>query len=432
MKLSMKEYLKNRIRSLPMLVSYIGKTRYFYKRYLKNHYLKDYYIHPKVKLSQLATVNNNSFFGYYNISPFNSKDELIFGQVETSHARGSKKEALKLVYQNKDEQIIIGQSQAWNWQQGCMLQWYAESDDTVIYNDYISIKNSYCSILKNIKSGESKKIEKPIYSVANSGKFALTLNFDRLALMRPDYGYFNRNVLWNDLPEDDEDGIWYVDLILDKSKLIISLDQLKNFQPVESMKGARHKVNHIDISPSGKRFMFLHRWIGPQGRFTRLITANSSDGSDLFKIAGDTMVSHNCWWGDNDIISFCNIEDDRDRYVQFVDKKENTKIIGDDVFHHDGHPSVSPNGIWMLTDDYPDRSRFSSLYLYNLENEQNILLGKFFQPLEFIGEKRIDLHPKWNLDGNSISIDSGHSGRRKMYILDISSILSDNKSLRNG
>ena len=33
------------------------------------------------------------------------------------------------------------------------------------------------------------------------------------------------------------------------------------------MVNSKHKVNHIDIAPDGKRFMFIHRWIGPKGDF---------------------------------------------------------------------------------------------------------------------------------------------------------------------
>ena len=45
--------------------------------------------------------------------------------------------------------------------------------------------------------------------------------------------------------------------------------------------------------------MFLHRWIGPQGRFHRLMTANCRDGSDLFFLTGIELVSHNCWMTDS-------------------------------------------------------------------------------------------------------------------------------------
>ena len=401
--------------------------KYFIKRYIIKRALHNIYLHPDSELIKVSkTIKKQSFFGYYNISPLNSAGDILFGQVGTNETRGSVVEKLSIRLKTSNNFIKeIGSSKAWNWQQGCMLQWFASSEYSIIYNDYSTKDNSYIAKIRNIASSEERIIHKPIYSVANSGKFALTLNFDRLTLMRPDYGYFNRNVNWNDLPSDSEDGIWFINLDKNTSNLIITLEQLKNFQPISTMDGAKHKVNHIDISPNGIRFMFLHRWVGPQGRFMRLLTANCIDGSDLYHLTGNEMVSHNCWWGNDNIISFCRLNDGRNRYVHFKDRKGYVGIIGNNEFNRDGHPSVSPDGRWMLTDDYPDTSRFSGLYLLDLKNNKKYNIGKFYQPLKYKGEKRIDLHPKWSPDGKSISIDSGHKGTRQQYVLDLSEYYLD-------
>ena len=64
----------------------------------------------------------------------------------------------------------------------CMLQWFGNSDESVIYNDY-STKTIYISQKSEILVQMKRIVHKPIYSVAKTGKFALTLNFERLALM---------------------------------------------------------------------------------------------------------------------------------------------------------------------------------------------------------------------------------------------------------
>jgi hypothetical protein len=418
--------IKKIVRSFPLLFNTLIFFKYVYNRFLINQLLKDFYTDKNISINSISTsLNSNTFFGYYNISPFNTKGEILFGQIKTNNIRGSLIEKLSIRLKSGNGIIKeINSSNAWNWQQGCMLQWFGNSDESIIYNDYSTKDDLYIAKIQNIVTNEEQVLNKPIYSVAKSGKFALTLNFDRLALMRPDYGYFNRNIDWDDLPSDSEDGIWNLDIEKNNSSLIITLEQLKNFHPVSTMEGARHKVNHIDISPDGKRFMFLHRWIGPQGRFMRLFTANCNNGGDLFHVTGNEMVSHNCWLGNNGIISFCKLPDGRNRYAHFKDKTGLIGIIGENDFSRDGHPSVSADGRWMLTDDYPDTSRFSGLYLYDLKNNKRYILGKFFQPLKFKKEKRIDLHPKWSTDGKHISIDSGHNGKRNMYILNIEKIIN--------
>ena len=104
-------------------------------------------------------------------------------------------------------------------------------------------------------------------------------------------------------------------------------------------------------------------------------------------------------------------------YFKFVDKTDKVNFFSEKFPTVDGHPSISPCGNWIITDTYPDKARFSSLFLYNINNDEIIKIGSFYQPLRYKKEIRIDLHPKWNPDGKSIFFESGHQGRRKLFIL---------------
>ena len=96
-------------------------------------------------------------------------------------------------------------------------------------------------------------------------------------------------------------GFLELSLKTNKSNLLISIYDLIKYKHCSSMDGAKHKVNHIMISPDGKRFMFMHRWLTKHGkRIDRLLISDSVSG--IFKIiADDEMVSH-CSWKDNDTI----------------------------------------------------------------------------------------------------------------------------------
>lgn len=399
----MRRNLKN------LLLKIYRDIRYYYNRYIVSHRWRN--SKTNFPLSKIFSCEN-SFFGYYNLSPENSKGEVIAGSVKNEDDSND----YLLLCSTMD--TSFAKTEAWNWQQGAMLQWSKKSDQIVFYNVFID--GEYKAVKFNIDKSEIVKIfPKPIYSISADESFYLSLNFERLTIMRPDYGYFCRkqsNIPMLDLAED---GIWHICTDTLKSSLIISLQQLYDLKPSDTMKGANHKVNHIDISPDGRRFMFLHRWIGPAGRYTRLITADS-DGKNLFILNGDKMTSHSCWQDNSHIISFCHTEIFGNAYVRFKDQTDNVELISSKLPVVDGHPSVSPDGEWMCTDSYPKFDRFSKLYLYHFKTDKIIPAGSFFQPRCYLNTKRIDLRPKWNWSGSKVYFESGHSGRRELYAIDVS------------
>src|SRR5699024_476870 len=120
----------------------------------------------------------------------------------------------------------------WNLQQGCMVQWLGpDFNKKIIYNDMIDKK--YISIIYDIETKEQKVIDRPIYSVSKDGKKAVSVNFSRLHRLRPGYGYANLPDETKDMYHPSDDGIWYMDLEKNTSKLIISLEDITKINPNE-------------------------------------------------------------------------------------------------------------------------------------------------------------------------------------------------------
>lgn len=415
----MKSLLKQ---NLLLRESYIY-IRYIVYRYLIKFSFKRFKVLNNTKLSDISlNKDDSSFFGYYNIIPINEKNDILFCSTITNKTRGSKYEPINICIYKHNSTKTIYKSKAWNWQQGCMLQWYPKNRNNILLNDYDSEKEIYISKIIDNAGKTLKSFDLPINYVSNCGKYALCLNYDRLSLLRPDYGYFNKKEL--NIPSDDKDGIWYLDLNNGDKKLIVTYTDLKRISYNETMKGAVHKINHIDINPSSKRFMFLHRWIGSKGRFMRLITANP-DGSEILILNGDKMTSHCTWLDDENILSFCYVKDKGTGYFKFKDFTSNVSFFSKKLPLNDGHPSISPNKRYILTDTYPDLSRMSKLYVYDIFKDNIIYLGRFYQPLKYTKEKRIDLHPKWSHNSNGVFFESGHQGKRKLYYMDISHIVNN-------
>jgi hypothetical protein len=321
------------------------------------------------------------------------------------------------------EHRCIEVSSSWNYQQGCMTQWLPSCENKeIIFNDFCD--GNLISRIVSISGDILKTIPWPIQAVHPHRKEALTLNYCRLDSLRPDYGYHVPAMNFRiDHPLND-DGIWWIDLITGEAELRLSLAQLAEFSPRKEMISARHKVNHLNYAPDGQHFVFVHRWIGPHGRFSRLFVAEANVRK-LKLLLDNRMVSHYSWEDNEHLIVWARTPEKGNRYYQINIHSGSTRVIGEGILdvHGDGHPSFSPDRRWIITDSYPNKARQQHLILFNVESTEFIEIGRFFAPWKFSGFQRCDLHPRWSPDGKFISIDSAHSGIRKSYILDVHNLV---------
>lgn len=368
----------------------------------------------------LSDGERETFFGYYDKSPVNKSNTHIIYQstaLKTSSLPSPKFPVQVILYELATHKIVARfDSCTYNWQQGTKLQWIDEFH--FIYNS-IDETNNYCSYIVNIKTLCLRKIMAPIYELDGLGN-AYSLNFDRLAVIRPDYGYFNH--LPYRLPESLwDDGIFRVDLETGDSKLFLSIEKILSCFPLLDLPTKVtiiHKVNHIMSSPSGKMFMFLHRYFIDGIKFDRLIVCDKN-AEKLKLLAADGMVSHCCWENDENIIAYLRQYQIGDKYFRINVVTGKMNVVGENIISHfgDGHPSVYGDN--MIFDTYPDKARMQTLFSYNLRENHLTVLGRFFTPLKYHDQTRCDLHPKWSFDGEKIFFDSVHSGKRVLCYINL-------------
>src|SRR5699024_12355566 len=106
---------------------------------------------------------------------------------------------------------VLGTTNTWNVQQGCMLQWLGPNySEEIIYND---LRNGeYCSIILNVQTGKEKVINFPIYSISKYGSVAQSLDFSRLHRLRKGYGYSNLKESTANEKLPDKTCVWSIDL----------------------------------------------------------------------------------------------------------------------------------------------------------------------------------------------------------------------------
>ena len=111
-----------------------------------------------------------------------------------------------------------------------------------------------------------------------------------------------------------------------------------------------------------------------------------------------------------------------------IDLKTPNKLtkLNDKLLTEDGHPQLSPNNRYLITDTYADKEKYQKLILYDLKKKKIYTLGKFKLDDYLIKNYlKYDLHPRWDNTGNLICIDSSHQGSRQSYILNIKKLIDE-------
>jgi len=370
------------------------------------------------------------WFGYYDKWQFDASSRYVLGNEVTFEHRSPKGDDEIRVGMvdtgDGDRWTDLGSTKAWNWQQGCMLQWLPGSRTDVIWNDRVD--GRFVSHVLNVKSGKKRTLAGPVYTVSPDAKQALFPDFRRLNDTRPGYGYSAVPDPRADQLTPDDTGIWRLDVGSGKMELILSYAQVAaiphSYKEAAPKAGAKHWFNHLLYSPSGKRFIFLHRWRNPgqAGFNTRLFTAGV-DGRDLYELDPYGKTSHFIWRDEEHILAWAWHPSAGDKFYLYKDKTPQVDVVGGGVMLVNGHCTYLPGNKWVLNDTYPDKARNQNVYLYEVASGKRVELGAFPSPPEYTGEWRCDTHPRFSPDGKKVCIDSPHAGGRQMFLLDVSPIV---------
>lgn len=369
----------------------------------------------------------------------------------------------------------LDKSDSFNWPQATMLQWIPGTDNKeIIFN--LSKDGRIISRIINIDSLESRDLCFPIYGITPDGKRSITLNLER-SYWTPAYHY--QSVINEECNVDvlEGDGIFSLDLNKNELVRIIDIKDVIAANHEPEFDGGVHWLEHIMISPSGTRFVFLHRFrLGRSSRRTRMLIANI-DGSDM-QVIGDSAWkrqawSHFAWSGDDAFVMYARIPKNqvvslatplnsssvsatssarnrglkaglknciravhhklfRTNYrqrrantmgYQFYSLKKDGRftydyITSEKLLQIDGHPTMLCNGKYMLTDTYSDDKSYRNLMVYNTETKKCLVLGRFYAA--FWGTPAsCDLHPKVSADETSVVIDTAYCGVHKMMVFDL-------------
>jgi len=379
---------------------------------------------------QITRGPKHHWFGYYDKLQFDPTGRFVLAnEVDFEGRSPTPDDVLKIGMvdlQDGDKWIELGETRAWNWQQGCMLQWVPGTEATIMWNDRVD--GQFVCHLMDVHTRKRRTLPHPVYTLSPDGRWGLAPDFRRLNDTRPGYGYAgiadpNRDVL---IPEDA--GIWKIDMQTGEQKLLITFKQAADFpyEPGYSA-NAKHWFNHLLFNQDGSRFIFLHRWRGvEEGKSfaTRLFTA-AADGTDLYVLDPLGKTSHFVWRDPEHVFAFAYHPSFKERFYLYKDKTREVSVVGPDLMVVNGHNTYVPgtNNEWILNDTYPDKQRLQHPYLYHVPTNRRVPLGHFYSPPEYTGEVRCDNHPRSSRDGKWAVIDSPHQDGRQMYLIDLRPIV---------
>ena len=417
----------------------------------------NYKLNKSAAIISQTTNDYDHTVGYHDISPFNkNKDNILtmhrFPLKNTDLSNNIKAE---ICLWHSRESIIekIDETDSWSWEQGSRLQWL--NCEEIIYNIKENKKNKSC--IYNINNKQKKILESPIYSLSQKNKKFLYINYSRIRHFWKNYGYeFTDKIEFERQPAND--GVYLSDFD-NNQKLVLSIEEAIDICGLKKS-NQYFFIAHPTFSPKGDKFVSLLRFINESGILISYFICTDLN-KDTHTLLAREKVSHFEWVDNDTIVVWCrNLSPkyEKIRFNKYLEKyfvssiKKILKLLKPSIqqklisthYHviklnnphklikldennltEDGHPQVSKNGRFLITDTYANKIGYQKLLLYDLIKNKTHFVGEF-KVDSYLKNKNLkyDLHPRWNHNSNKISIDSSHDGSRQSYIIDIQELIN--------
>jgi len=307
----------------------------------------------------------------------------------------------------------IGETTAWNWQQGCRLTWRGSSNE-ILWNDRADDGSHFVCRAYDFKTGTRRTLPRPIYDVSRDGKFALTHAFERMKHGGTNYVGIDDRYESEIAPAAI--GIEKMDLTTGGVELIVGLERIAKAAYPEGYKGKTPLyVFREGWNPNGTRFLaFLKNADKP------VITSGlsiSADGSDVRPVY--MSPSHHTWLDDETILEGHHFSIYKD------DGSGKARVVAEVPSNVNFDTNVLPGGEWFLLDTYP-LDGYQHLLLYHRPTKLFVPLAKLKNTAQVGTIHRVDLHARATRDGRTVCIDSSHEKLgRQMYLVPIGHILDN-------
>ncbi len=180
-------------------------------------------------LQDFGAPGVESFFGYYDKRPLSADGRYLAWhetRVPTSGPPDPAQSISVVIADAAGVERARLQTRAYNWQQGARLLWL--DHDRLAFNDFDVAARRYVTRIVDVAGADCGSLPVPLADADARAGIGISLNFRRLAALRPDYGTstcpLSRSPRFHPSPADD--GLWQVDLASGRAQLVVSLADL--------------------------------------------------------------------------------------------------------------------------------------------------------------------------------------------------------------
>ncbi|MBN1674993.1 MAG: nucleoside hydrolase [Kiritimatiellae bacterium] len=376
---------------------------------------------PIRRISDPGTAANPAYTGFwfYGVLQFDASGRYALGMTVRFQDRPvqptDRAEIGYFDLQDGNRWTRIGETTAWNWQQGCRLQWRPNSDE-ILWNDRSADGTRFVCRACNFKTGARRTLPRAIYDVSPDGRYALTQDFQRMKHPGTDYVGIPDPYAGQHAPA--ETGVWKIDLETGTDELLISLARMAQIAFPGGYTGDTDLYFFREVwNRAGTRFnAFLRNSSKPTYIHAWSVGADGTDVRYFYQ-----RPSHTSWRDDRLLLEGYKWTLHRDDGTGQAAGRLSAEVdIDTDCAFVPGHEDD-----WVVANTYPLPNGYQHLFLYHIPTKLFVPLAKLRNTAPR-GIYRVDLHGRLSRDGRVVCMDASHEGKgRQMYTVDIGYILDN-------
>ncbi|WP_377299744.1 hypothetical protein [Rhizobium sp. SGZ-381] len=409
-----------------------------------------------------APSDASHFFGFHDVTPWCPEDRRVLMHRVDSNIRrmpAPDDRADIVLWEPATNSLeTVATTTCWNFQQGARAMWVPGTAATFVYNKRVNDAPG-CEFV-DLATGERTEMPHAIGAIAPDGSFAMAPNFARLGTLWRAYGYSGFASAADRVLQPDDDGLWRIDRRTGARTLVFSIRQLVDAAGGTIGLDVPVFVTHVSFNREGTRIVFMLRFFSKDNALYSLLYSARSDGGEL-KLIEQEKISHFDWLDETNIVIWMRkapkglaaarrsgllaspllkplialARKSRARLkgallnesyfvVSTVTGERQTFMPG--VLPQDGHPMVSPDGKWMITDEYYNPATGEMpLILVDIAARQRVDVATFHHDVGSAdSDLKCDLHPRWNRAGTQVAVDASGDGRRQFTIVDVADLVA--------